>query len=69
MVDNIIEKILSASSDPEILSTWERRKSNYKAHLESKKVKGLECGDYVDIRDTEHIWCKAEVKMKIESVG
>jgi len=31
------------------------------------RVKHVNVGDNVDVRDTEYIWCVAQVKMKIES--
>ena len=33
------------------------------------RVENVECGERIDIRDTEYIWCEGRVKIKIEAAN
>ncbi len=41
------------------------RQTAYKQWLEENIVSSVEVGQKLDVRDTEYIWCKATVELKI----
>ena len=46
---------------------WEERVKNHQKWIEKHKVSGVKTGQKLDVLDTEHIWCKAMVELKIQS--
>lgn len=45
------------------------RKYKYDKWIKKHRVKDVNLGDYIDARDTEHIWCRGKVEKIISSSG
>ena len=37
--------------------------------MENKQLEDIDTGSIIDVRDTNYIWCEAEVKLIIEQIG
>ena len=73
-VDSLIEHIVKQSSDPADYAAWRLRQDSHRQWAELKKqlgscspcrVKDVEPGAKLDVRDREYIWCVGMVKLKI----
>lgn len=44
------------------MQDWTNREKDYQAWLDSHTVTDPELGKMLDVRDTEHIWCKGTIE-------
>ena len=51
------------------LVNFEKRLKSHQAWVDKQTLKELRPGDEVDALDTEYIWCKAQVELKITAKG
>ena len=69
MADSAIEKMLSFSSE-EYVQEWEAKKKREDEYYEQKKViigSDIKQDIVIDARDSEYIWCRAEIMAIIEA--
>ena len=51
------------------MKRYEERVKAHKTWLDKKLIKEVKSGEKVDALDTEYIWCKALVELKIRAKG
>ena len=61
-MQQIIRDLIELANDPELQKSYCDRQKELEEWLESKKVKNIQKGQQVDIRDTEDIWCIGIIK-------
>lgn len=69
VADSAIEKMLSFSSE-EYVQEWEAKKKREDEYYEQKKViigSDIKQDIVIDARDSEYIWCRAEIMAIIEA--
>ena len=67
MIDSAVNQLMrnKKESDADEFKRHNERVENYKKWKESHSVKEIKPGDMLDVLDTEYIWCKATVELKI----
>ena len=55
------------SKGEEEVNRYQERSKSYNEWFEKQQLKNVKPGDKVDALDTEYIWCKAQVELKIRS--
>ncbi|CDW85689.1 zinc binding [Stylonychia lemnae] len=68
-IDNVIDQLVLNSQNKEQIEIWEKQKLDHKTWTDQRKLKNVEVGDLVDMRDNVYIWCVATVTMKIEKAN
>lgn len=63
-VKMMVESKCASQGDGE-MKRYQERINNHSAWLDKHKVKDIKPGQKLDVLDTEHIWCVAEVEMRI----
>ena len=66
IIDSSVKMMVKSKGDEEVNRYQERSKS-YNEWFEKQQLKNVKPGDKVDALDTEYIWCKAQVELKIRS--
>ena len=54
-------------SETEDFERWQMRAKAYKEWKAKHSVKECKVGDKIDVRDTQSMWCAANIELKISS--
>jgi hypothetical protein len=68
MIDKAVKMMVESkrqSGDDTDSQRWHDRMKNHKEWLGKHRVRDVKPGQKLDVLDTEHIWCVAEVELKI----
>lgn len=70
IIDSAVKLMIKSKADAGDESELKRFDERVKAHqvwLDKQKLKEVKPGDKIDALDTEYIWCKAQVELKIRA--
>ena len=72
LVDSAVTNMINLKKEERDEAEYKRHQDRLKNHNEWKDkhaVKEVKPGDMLDVLDTEYVWCKATVELKIRSQG
>lgn len=72
IIDSAVKLMVEGKRDAGEDEDYRRREERIKAHaewIEKHKITNIKPGDKIDALDTEYIWCKAVVELKIQAKG
>jgi len=61
-MQEIIKKLIKSSNDIQIKKNYKERQDELMEWLDKKKLKNIQKGQQVDVRDTEEIWCIGTIR-------
>ena len=62
-------KAADEAGNKDELTRYEDRVKAHKTWLDKQQIQEIKPGEKVDALDTEYIWCKAQVELKIRVKG
>ena len=72
IIDSAVKLMVEGKRDAGDDEDFRRREERLKNHaewVEKHKITNVKPGDKIDALDTEYIWCKAVVELKIQAKG
>jgi len=72
IIDGAVKHMVRSAADcgnRDELTRYEERVQAHKTWLDKQEIQEVKPGEKVDALDTEYIWCKAQVELKIRAKG